>query len=265
MCLGGLFFRIMFITLLERKILRERQVRLGPNKIGIGGSLQAGLDGLKLFVKDFYYFNYTKKFLFFMMRVLLLLIRAEFGGFFVLKYRGELISLFFLLFFCYFGVLVYRGLFLGWGGTRKFRVLGRIRSVIQSLRFEVAIIFLGFRFILFIDSLSIIFVGIFRVSRVVLNIFSFILILLIFIVERGRPPFDFIEGESELVSGFNVEFFGGRFAFIFIGEYLFILILRLFLVILINFLVVIIFLLLLILGFRCFFPRFRYDKIIKFF
>lgn len=60
-----------------------------------------------------------------------------------------------------------------------------------------------------------------------LGFFYFFLIL---IVEGNRPPFDFIEGESELVSGFNVEYFDVYFAFIFIGEYLFILVFRIIIV-----------------------------------
>lgn len=84
-----------------------------------------------------------------------------------------------------------------------------------------------------------------------------------FLAERNRTPFDFSEGESELVSGFNVEFGGGIFSLIFICEYGMILFLGFITVCLFGGLRGFFFKLLFICFFcvwvRCTFPRYRYD------
>lgn len=85
--------------------------------------------------------------------------------------------------------------------------------------------------------------------------------------ESNRTPFDLAEGESEIVSGFNIEYGGGLFALIFIIEYGIIMFLRfitcfIFLglraPLLKTFLVCFIFI-----WVRCCFPRVRYDKLIE--
>jgi len=55
--------------------------------------------------------------------------------------------------------------------------------------------------------------------RLFVNLVFFFLWGFSILAECNRSPFDFSEGESELVSGFNTEYGGGLFSFIFIGEY----------------------------------------------
>jgi len=71
-------------------------------------------------------------------------------------------------------------------------------------------------------------IGAFKIRGFIINLLVLNSLLLILVVEGNRPPFDFMEGESELVSGFNVEYFRSFFAFIFIGEYFFILVFGMF-------------------------------------
>lgn len=90
---------------------------------------------------------------------------------------------------------------------------------------------------------------------------------LICMAESNRTPFDFSEGESELVSGFNVEFGGGLFSFIFICEYGMIIFLCFLSILLFfggsSFLFKMIFLCFFFVWVRCCFPRFRYDLLIS--
>jgi len=144
------------------------------------------------------------------------------------KFNEELFILFFIGVFCLFRVLVYRGLLLGCAGTSKYRLLGALRAILQSLRFEVCFIFLIFSIIFFQDSIVLDGIGAFKIRGFIINLLVLNSLLLILVVEGNRPPFDFMEGESELVSGFNVEYFRSFFAFIFIGEYFFILVFGMF-------------------------------------
>lgn len=100
-------------------------------------------------------------------------------------------------------------------------MLGSLRSVAQCLSYEVSFIMIIIIFIILSESYSLL-----DFSKWQIYIRNVIFILPIFLVffirvlaELNRTPIDFIEGESELVSGFNIEYFRGRFALIFLGEY----------------------------------------------
>lgn len=100
--------------------------------------------------------------------------------------------------------------------------------------------------------------------------FIFILLLIRFLAEINRSPFDFSEGESELVSGFNIEFRSLSFIFIFMSEYIRIifiglLLCEIFFGLILNKFYLNIFILIfifLVIWLRGFLPRFRYDKLI---
>jgi len=123
---------------------------------------------------------------------------------------------------------VYSLIISGWSSNSAYTLLGRLRSIAQTISYEVCIVlviifylFITLRFNL-IDFLK---------FQVYLNFFYFnivltFVILIIFLAETNRTPFNFAEGESELVSGFNTEYGGGRFALIFLSEYSSILFLR---------------------------------------
>ena len=116
---------------------------------------------------------------------------------------------------------VYPVLFSGWSSNRKYALLGRLRSVAQTISYEVSLALI----LIFYLSLSIslrIFV-IMKINQYFLKTLIFIPMVGIWLIscvaETNRTPFDFAEGESELVSGFNIEYGSVIFALIFIAEY----------------------------------------------
>lgn len=106
----------------------------------------------------------------------------------------------------------------GWASNRKYAFLGAMRAMAQTISYEVSIVFI----VLFVVFLS----ARLRIEEINTGfgyLFLFFPLLIIFmsslIAETNRAPFDFSEGESELVSGYNIEYGGGGFVLLFLAEY----------------------------------------------
>jgi len=120
------------------------------------------------------------------------------------------------MFFCISSIIVFCVLFAGWSSNSKYSLIGRLRSVAQSISYESVMRTLVALFCIIIFSYSI--QRYFYFS----NFFFLLLFPLWFVcilAETHRAPFDFREAESELVSGFNTEYSGTYFAFLFLSEY----------------------------------------------
>lgn len=258
--------RIAFFTLLERKILRLRQLRLGPNKLLFLGIFQPFADGLKLFLKEnkkefnlniIYY-----KFFPYLGLVLILIYWIIFNKNFIENFIFRII--FFIL---VSSVRIFPIIGRGWASNSKYALLGAYRSISQVISYEVGIIFLLICFFLIIKNFRIIFLNsknIFRLYLIFGNLVLFFLWTTVIIAELNRAPFDFAEGESELVSGFNVEYGSLKFAFLFLREYgniIFISYLTTLIFFKINYFYIII-IIIIIVWIRAVFPRFRYDNLI---
>jgi NADH:ubiquinone oxidoreductase subunit H len=212
-----LILSIAFLTLFERHLLSLSQNRLGPNKVFLFGFLQAVLDGVKLIKKeqvlpfkssDFY-------FLFLPGGVFLILFMEFFCLPFVFFFFNFQFSFLFLL--CLIGASVYFFIIRRIIGKSKYSYVGGLRSSSQSISFEIvfSIYLLCFIFGFMGFELSI--------GYSVLFFFLFFCFSFMVLAELRRAPFDFSEGESELVSGFNTEFSSVSFILLFLGEYGFIL------------------------------------------
>jgi len=105
----------------------------------------------------------------------------------------------------------------GWGSNSKYSVLGGTRCIAQCISYEVCLTVLLLSFCLF-SSYNLLSVHVFCYLLFFphLVLISFVVLL----AESNRSPFDFAEGESELVSGFNVEYSGPGFVLLFLSEYL---------------------------------------------
>lgn len=116
----------------------------------------------------------------------------------------------------------------GWYANRGYATIGGLRGVAQTISYEVSLALFLISYL--ITGGSIILRAINPFSCMVrVSLFLLLVVFWLFtaVAETNRTPFDFAEGESELVSGFNIEYGGGGFAIIFMAEYAMILFLRL--------------------------------------
>jgi len=267
-----LLIRVSFLTLLEQKGLRYIQLRKGPNKIGFLGLLQPFCDAIKLFRKEYIipkisnYFIYYFSPIFALLIALIIWLRFPFYS----KFLSFNLRFLFLLSCLRLGV--YSIMLAGWSSSSNYALLGSLRSIAQTISYEVCLILIFLSYFIIILRLNM-FNFVFYQKYLFLIFINFpisIVILVIFLAETNRPPFNFAEGESELVSGFNVEYRRGRFALIFLAEYIRILFIRsLFTLLFLTnnqfslfFFLKIIFISFLFIWIRARFPRFRYDLLI---
>lgn len=267
--LSLILISVAFFTLVERKVLGYSHERVGPNKVGYIGYIQPFSDAIKLFTKEGLFkalnFNF---FLFFFSPIWGIFLRMLIWKLFLLWGSSSVFFMGWVLFFCLRRFSVYFLLIGGWSSGRKYRLFGSYRSSSQAISYEVVLIIRVLIFCFLTNTLDLYNYSIIGDSVFLLLSFPLILVWLISCyAETNRSPFDFREGESELVSGFNTEYGGGSFSLIFIGEYssiLFLRILRAFIFCLdrIIFLVLVILISFSYLWLRCSFPRLRYDKLI---
>nr|BCG28142.1 NADH dehydrogenase subunit 1 [Hygrobates taniguchii] len=260
---------VAFFTLFEVKTLASFHLRPGPDKISLGGVLQPIADFLKLFFKtDFFLFFYFSTFY-----ILAPSLGVFLSVFIWVNYFSPFSFFSFmwgiLLFFFVSSVSVYSLL---WGGVFSgsfYSKVGSFRSSIQAVSYEVSMVFIFFSFIFlfFTFSLFDFFLESSKFYVLLLSLPLFFCWGFSCLAETGRSPFDFIEGESELVSGFNTEFYSEMFIFIFLSEYSFILFLCIITAMLTGFKLFLMKVFLFALSFiwvRASFPRFRFDLLMMF-
>jgi len=241
---------------------------MGPNKIFPLGVGQPISDAIKLLTKEFPKFSAYKIIIFYggpLIGVLLITISWRWYQY---TFKENRTTFSILVIIAVIRLIAYRFLLIRWGSNSKYSILGGHRSVAQVISYEVCLVlyllvpvYVGERFnpqwlSLTQESLW------FGFSLLPL----FLLWLILCIAESNRTPFDLSEGESELVSGFNIEYGGGSFALIFIREYGIIIFLSFFTTVLFlggrsviikTFVVCFLFV-----WIRCSFPRIRYDLLI---
>jgi len=213
----------LFLVWLERKVSAHIQLRLGPMEVGPHGILQTIVDGIKLLGKELITPRHVDRTLYVLAPivvftgVLACLIVIPFSE--QLQVRDLNVGVLLIFAFSAFNVLAI--LMGGWSANNKYSLLGAIRSVAQSVAYEIPLLLVVLNVLLWTNSLQM--STIVEAQSTIWNVFWMPVAAIIYLIcataETNRAPFDIPEAESELVAGFHTEYSGMRFAMFFLAEY----------------------------------------------
>jgi NADH-quinone oxidoreductase subunit H len=218
-----------YLVLVERKILADVQVRLGPMRVGPHGFLQPLADALKLLLKEDIIPAEADKAIFWIAPVISTF--TALSAFAVLPFTETLrvadvnVGLLVISAMSSVGIL---GIILGgWASNSHYALLGALRSAAQLVSYEVALALAALSGVMSAGTLSMVEIVRHQQQRGVWFVFDnygfmivpFVVYLISAVAEMNRVPFDLPEAESEIVAGYHTEYSGFRWALFMLGEY----------------------------------------------
>ena len=214
---------VAFLVLVERKVAGHIQLRPGPMEVGPHGILQTLIDAVKLLGKEMVTPGSTDKLIFFLAPIIV--VAPAFVGFVPIPFSPMMqvkdVNVGILLIFAFSSISVISILMAGWSSNNKYSLIGAVRSVAQNVAYEIPLLLATMSVIIMTNTFK---MGeIVQAQSSVWFIFYQPIAAIIFFIattaETNRAPFDLVEAESELVSGFHTEYTGMRFSLFFLAEY----------------------------------------------
>nr|WLE65352.1 NADH dehydrogenase subunit 1 [Aphidius gifuensis]WLE65365.1 NADH dehydrogenase subunit 1 [Aphidius gifuensis]WLE65378.1 NADH dehydrogenase subunit 1 [Aphidius gifuensis]WLE65391.1 NADH dehydrogenase subunit 1 [Aphidius gifuensis]WLE65404.1 NADH dehydrogenase subunit 1 [Aphidius gifuensis] len=270
----NILISVAFLTLFERKILAYFHYRKGPNKVSFMGLMQPFSDALKLLSKEFFY-PMKSNFYFYLFAPMLMFILIL-SLWIIYPFMTNSINMKFnlMFFLSLLSMGVYGLMMSGWSSNNSFSMIGSLRSIAQSISYEVTLSISLLLILMMINNINLNYLYNYQKYLYIFILFMPLMIMMFIsmLAEINRTPFDLSEGESELVSGFNIEYSNSKFILIFLAEYTSIIFMMLIFVMVFfnnNFMnilmyLVTIMLIFLIVWIRITLPRTRYDNLMYF-
>jgi NADH-quinone oxidoreductase subunit H len=234
---GFLMVSVMLMIWFERKVISDMQARIGPNRAGPWGLLQTLADGTKLFFKEDLMPEQADRVVFklapylALIPALLAFAIVPVGGLvtvaghtFELQVADPPVGILFLL--AMSSVSVYGVMLAGWSSGSKYPLLSSVRASAQMISYEAALGMTIVTIVLATGSLSTHNIvdaqsgGIWHWNLIRLGVIPFVVFIIAITAELNRPPFDVVEGESELVGGFHTEYSSIRFGLFYLAEFM---------------------------------------------